>query len=146
MVGKLELVLPELKVQHITAKDFFVIHLGLLSLLMPVQRALHLHNTQWRHKYSAAPPATPFKLGVAAMTTNFRVWCEVEAEKTEADKDEDTKPAAFLASSLVSGKRATCFHCGPMQITKHHYARNQRKRVQSKVLPEVLQCYLEFPT
>ena len=31
MVGNLELVLPELEAQDITAKDFFVIHLGLSS-------------------------------------------------------------------------------------------------------------------
>ena len=44
MVGNLELVLPELEVQDITAKDFFVIHLGLSSLLAPAQRAWHLHS------------------------------------------------------------------------------------------------------
>ena len=38
MVGNLELVLPELEAQDITAKDFFVIHLGLSSLLAPAQR------------------------------------------------------------------------------------------------------------
>ena len=35
----------------------------------------------------------------------------MEAEKAEAD--EDTKTAVFLASSLVSGKGATCFYFGP---------------------------------
>ena len=44
MVGNLELVLLELKAQDITAKDFFVIHLGLSSLLAPAQRAWHLRN------------------------------------------------------------------------------------------------------
>ena len=37
----------------------------------------------------------------------------MEAEKAEADEDEDTKTAVFLASGSVSGKGATCFHCGP---------------------------------
>ena len=44
MVGNLELVLPELEVQDITAKDFFVIHLGLSSILAPAQRALQAWN------------------------------------------------------------------------------------------------------
>ena len=112
-VGNLELVLPELEAQDITAKDFFVIHLGLSSLLAPAQRAWHLHNAQEHRNHRAAHPATPFKLGMAASAAKFRAWCEVEAEKAEADEDEDTKPAVFLSSGSVSGKGATCFHCGP---------------------------------
>ena len=111
MVGNLELVLPELEAQDITARDFFVIHLGLSSHLTPA--SWHLHNAQKRRHHSAAHPATPFKLGMAATAAKFRAWCEVEAEKTEADEDEDASPAVFLASGLVSGKGVTCFHCGP---------------------------------
>ena len=50
---------------------------------------------------------------MAATAAKFRAWCEVEAEKAEADKNENTKPAAFLASGLTSGMGATCFYCGP---------------------------------
>ena len=87
VVGNLELVLPELEAEDITAKDFFVIHLGLSSLLAPAQRAWHLHNAQERRNHSVAHPATPFKLGMAASAAKLRAWCEVEAEKAEADKD-----------------------------------------------------------
>ena len=73
MVGNLELVLPKLKDQNITAKDFFVIHLELSSLLEPAQRAWHHHNLQERRNHSAAHPVTPFKLGMAATATKFRV-------------------------------------------------------------------------
>ena len=43
---------------------------------------------------------------MATMAAKFRVWCEAEAEKAEAGKDEDAKPEAFLASGLTSGKGA----------------------------------------
>ena len=49
---------------------------------------------------------------MAASAAKFRAWCEGEAEKAEAGEDEDTKTAVFLASGSVSGKGATCFHCG----------------------------------
>ena len=101
MVGNLELVLLELKAQDITAKDFFLIYLGLSSFLAPAQRAWHFHNTQESRNHSAAHPATPFKLGMAASAAKFRAWCEVEAEKAEADEDEDTKTAVFLASGCL---------------------------------------------
>ena len=58
-------------------------------------------------------PSFPFKLGIVATAAKFKVWWEVEAEKAEADEDEDTKPVSFLASRSDSGKGATCFHCGP---------------------------------
>ena len=48
VVGNLELVLLELKAQDITAKYFFVIHLGLSSLFAPAQQAWHLHHHQRR--------------------------------------------------------------------------------------------------
>ena len=98
MVGNLELMLPELEAQDILAKDFFVIHLGLSNLLAPAQWAWHLHNAQERRNHSTAHPATPFELGMAATAAKFRAWCEVEAEKAEADEDEDTSPTMFLAS------------------------------------------------
>ena len=83
MVGNLELVLPELKAQDITAKDFFVIHLGLSSLLASAQRAWHLHNAQEHCNHSTVHPAIPFKLGMVATAAKFRAWCEVEPERAE---------------------------------------------------------------
>ena len=74
-----------IKAQDITAKDFFVIYLGLSSLLAPAQWAWDLQNAQERRNYSAAHPGTPFKLGMVATAAKFRAWCEVEAEKAEAD-------------------------------------------------------------
>ena len=112
MVGSLEMVLPDLDAQDITVKDFFVIHLG-LSSSRPSTTGLHLHNVQERRNHSAAHPATPFKLEMAASAAKFRAWSEVKAEKAEADEDEDTKTAVLLTSGLVSVKGATCFHCGP---------------------------------
>ena len=76
MVGNLELVLPELEAQNITAKDFFMIHLGLSSLLAPAQRAWHLHNAQECRNQRAPHPASPFMLGMVAMAAKFRAWCE----------------------------------------------------------------------
>ena len=66
MVGNLELVLPELEAQDITAKNFFVIHLGLSSLLVPAQRAWHLHNAQERsnHRSDYAGMTTPFYISM----------------------------------------------------------------------------------
>ena len=77
MVRNLELVLPELEMQDTTAKDFFVIHLGLSSLLAPAQRAWHLHNVLERRNHRVAHPATPFKLGMAATAAKFRPWFDL---------------------------------------------------------------------
>ena len=71
MVENLELVLPKLEAQDITAKDFLEIHLRLSSLLVPAQRAWLLHNAQECHNHSVEHPATPFNLGMAAMAVSL---------------------------------------------------------------------------